>query len=440
MILGSQGVTKAHIASLESVTHYFLKGYGRAPGAESISDPLENKVVVFEDFFAAGLHMPPHPVLLDILCKFWVQLHQLTLNAIVQISKFIWAVTSCGGHPIIDIFAHHYELHYQDKKIHLEGSDTTFTAQFGCISFHPSRFGNWTRLNPIRRNKWTSGWDGNWFYCWVPVEQKADVWGKGSYLLSSTMTCLNYLMEAPSSGGSKDANFVAFVETTSSVGGRDAVEEFLASGLWPLSEKFGFKVETKESPLSKVVVLMPQIDAAIRTEESRVEFAVCIVNTANLLVGNYNVVEHNAYQGLQHGWLNHVFKLAGVLCQPRPNPIVWKRKPAVATLAPAPRKTSGKWGRGRKSFDSGSQTFVLEVALAEPVKSSSKFIAKSFGLSVVEKATVVSIRTAIKKTHSACVGGSSVIQALTRALYLFDSGSSVSDDETNPWEPVIPRF
>jgi hypothetical protein len=157
MILGSQGVTKAHIASLESVTHYFLKGYGRAPGAESISDPLENKVVVFEDFFAAGLHMPPHPVLLDILCKFWVQLHQLTLNAIVQISKFIWAVTSCGGHPIIDIFAHHYELHYQDKKIHLEGSDTTFTAQFGCISFHPSRFGNWTRLNPIRRNKWTSG-------------------------------------------------------------------------------------------------------------------------------------------------------------------------------------------------------------------------------------------------------------------------------------------
>jgi hypothetical protein len=89
MILGSQGVTKAHIASLESVTHYFLKGYGRAPGAESISDPLENKVVVFEDFFAAGLHMPPHPVLLDILCKFWVQLHQLTPNAIVQISKFI---------------------------------------------------------------------------------------------------------------------------------------------------------------------------------------------------------------------------------------------------------------------------------------------------------------------------------------------------------------
>jgi hypothetical protein len=35
------------------------------------------------------------------------------------------------------------------------------------------------------------------------------------------------------------------------------VEEFLTCGLWPLSEKFGFEVETKECPQSKVVVPMP---------------------------------------------------------------------------------------------------------------------------------------------------------------------------------------
>jgi hypothetical protein len=63
-------------------------------------------------------------------------------NAIVQISKFIWAVMSCGGRPNAEVFTHHYELHYQNKKIHLEGSETTFAAQFGLISFHPSRFGN----------------------------------------------------------------------------------------------------------------------------------------------------------------------------------------------------------------------------------------------------------------------------------------------------------
>jgi hypothetical protein len=75
-----------------------------------------------------------------------------------------------------------------------------------------------------------SGRDGNWFYCWVPVEQKVNVRGKGSYLLSSTMTHLNYLMEEPSSCGPKDANFVSFIEETSIIGGRYAVEEFLASG------------------------------------------------------------------------------------------------------------------------------------------------------------------------------------------------------------------
>jgi hypothetical protein len=85
-------------------------------------------------------------MLLDILCKFRVQLNQLTPNAIVQISKFIWAVTFCGGHPNAEVFTRHYELHYQNKKIYHEGSDTSFVAQFGYISFHPSRFGNHAML------------------------------------------------------------------------------------------------------------------------------------------------------------------------------------------------------------------------------------------------------------------------------------------------------
>jgi hypothetical protein len=42
------------------------------PSAESVLDPLENEAVVFKDFFGAGLRMPPHLVLLDILRKFWV--------------------------------------------------------------------------------------------------------------------------------------------------------------------------------------------------------------------------------------------------------------------------------------------------------------------------------------------------------------------------------
>jgi hypothetical protein len=42
------------------------------------------------------------------------------------------------------------------------------------------------------------------------------------------------------------------------------------------------------------------------------------MNATILLVGNYNITERNAYKGLQHGRLNRVFELAGMLCQPHP--------------------------------------------------------------------------------------------------------------------------
>jgi hypothetical protein len=90
-----------------------------------------------------------------------VQLYQLTPNAIVQISKFIWAVTSCGAHPTADLFTQHYELRYQNKKIQLNGSESTLAAQFGYITFHSIHFGSRSRLTPVVWNKWMSGWDGN---------------------------------------------------------------------------------------------------------------------------------------------------------------------------------------------------------------------------------------------------------------------------------------
>jgi hypothetical protein len=92
-------VMRRHISDLENSFHFFLKGFAQPPGIESVLVPKENEAGVFEDFFVAGLCIPPHPMLLDILHKFCVQLHQLTPNAIVQINKFIWVVTSCGRHP-----------------------------------------------------------------------------------------------------------------------------------------------------------------------------------------------------------------------------------------------------------------------------------------------------------------------------------------------------
>jgi hypothetical protein len=84
---------------------------------ETVPEPADDEVVVFEEFFAAGLRMPPHPALTEILLKYRVQLHQLTPNDFVQLSKYFWAVLSFSGVPSSDGFVRHYELHYLSKKV-----------------------------------------------------------------------------------------------------------------------------------------------------------------------------------------------------------------------------------------------------------------------------------------------------------------------------------
>jgi hypothetical protein len=74
---GPSTVTKTRLGSMESDARYFPKGYGRPPRVQSVPEPQANEAVVFEDFFAVGLRMLLHPVLVDIQCKFQVQLHHL---------------------------------------------------------------------------------------------------------------------------------------------------------------------------------------------------------------------------------------------------------------------------------------------------------------------------------------------------------------------------
>jgi hypothetical protein len=113
-------VIVSHICGMID-SDYFTKGMAREPGEETVPEPNSDKVVVFEEFFIAGLRMPPHSMLADILLKFQVQIHQLTPNAIVQLSKYIWVVRSFGGVPSAEGFTKRYELHYQPRKMEVEG-------------------------------------------------------------------------------------------------------------------------------------------------------------------------------------------------------------------------------------------------------------------------------------------------------------------------------
>lgn len=137
---------------------YLGDGVGRVPGAEKIPEP-EGELVVFEAFFIAGLRLPAHRFVAEVLQRFDVQVYQLTPNAVVALAKYVWAVTSYGGQPSVEVFANNYCLHWQKRKI---GNKI---AQFGSCTFTP-RTGKTSaevvEIVPCARNKWGNWWD-YWF-------------------------------------------------------------------------------------------------------------------------------------------------------------------------------------------------------------------------------------------------------------------------------------
>jgi hypothetical protein len=124
---GSSTITVGKIKEMVE-KGYFLKGRAHTPGIEIVPEPDDDEAIVYEDFFVAGLCMPLHLALADILLHFQVQLHQLTPNAITQLSKYFWVVGSFEGVPLGSAFAKWYELYYQSKSVEtLEGVESCNT-------------------------------------------------------------------------------------------------------------------------------------------------------------------------------------------------------------------------------------------------------------------------------------------------------------------------
>jgi hypothetical protein len=64
----------------------------RFAGEEVILELKEDDVVVFKIFFRMGLRFPLYEMVGEVLKKFEIYLHQLTPNAIVGLSVYIWAL------------------------------------------------------------------------------------------------------------------------------------------------------------------------------------------------------------------------------------------------------------------------------------------------------------------------------------------------------------
>jgi hypothetical protein len=85
----------------------------RFGGKETTPKPGKDEKVVFKSFFKAGLRFSLNKMIADVLKKFGIYFHQLTPNAIVRLSVYIWALRSQGVEPFAEGFCRVHEMHYQ---------------------------------------------------------------------------------------------------------------------------------------------------------------------------------------------------------------------------------------------------------------------------------------------------------------------------------------
>jgi hypothetical protein len=137
----------------------------RFGGEEITPKPKKDEVVVFKSFFKVGLIFPLNGMIADVLKKFGIYLHQLTPNAIVRLSVYIWALRSQGVEPFAEGFCRVHELHYQTK-----AREDGLHENFGCYNF---AYRKNTKFPVISyRTKWPAGWKTEWFYVKVDEEKE----------------------------------------------------------------------------------------------------------------------------------------------------------------------------------------------------------------------------------------------------------------------------
>ena len=180
---------------------------------------------MFEAFFTIGLRIPVHRFVAEVLQMYDMQIHQLTPNAVVALAKYVWAVTSYGGQPSVEVFAKNYCLHWQKRKI---GSKI---AQFGSCTFTP-RTGMTSaevvELVPCARNKW-----GNWYDYWFYVSggEVKDLPG----LPAAVMCSHSYVAFPPFVVVEDNSDEGALRYAARMSSGRDLVDEFIGYGVWRMA-------------------------------------------------------------------------------------------------------------------------------------------------------------------------------------------------------------
>jgi hypothetical protein len=215
----------------------------RFGGEEITPKPQKDEIVIFKSFLKAGLRFPLNRMIADVLKKFGIYFHQLTPNAIVRLSVYIWALRSQAVEPFAEGFCRVHELHYQTK-----ARKDGLHENFGCYNF---AYRKTTKFPVISyRSKWPAGWKSEWFYVKVDDDKEKLVRSPLELIFGETRPQCNMTPEGPTQTTLAEFRIIA-----EHIGTRDLVQEFLASKVFPTMKEWAMpklKGEKKEGELVRL--------------------------------------------------------------------------------------------------------------------------------------------------------------------------------------------
>jgi hypothetical protein len=130
-VFGKSTIKQSHLDNMRG--RYFRDiSVVRADNRDgTVPAPEENEVVIYRSFFKAGLRFPLNRFVVEVLKIYQIYLHHLTLEAIIRMGIFVWAVRSQGLEPSAKCFCNMHELSYETKPWGKE----QYHNNFGCYSF-----------------------------------------------------------------------------------------------------------------------------------------------------------------------------------------------------------------------------------------------------------------------------------------------------------------
>jgi hypothetical protein len=242
---GKSTVTEADMPMMTKLGYFgeAEKKLIRFGGEEITPKPENDEVVVFRSFFKAGLRFPLHGMIADALENFEIYIHQLTPNAIVRLSVFIWALRSQGVEPLAEAFCRMHELHYKTK-----AREDGLQENFGCYNFAYRK--DMKTLVVSYHTKWPTGWKTEWFY--VNVDEKKEKLVQSPLDLTFGLTRPQCRMTL---GSSCPDDVGEFRVVSEHIGTRDLVQEYLANRVFPTLKEWNMpklKGEKKKNELVRL--------------------------------------------------------------------------------------------------------------------------------------------------------------------------------------------